>query len=789
MSNIEQNLQKILTSRYGKDVRQSIHDSIHDCYEDGKAGATDLVAREQIANLVANNNPTDGNSELLDIRVGADGTTYKSAGEALRGQISTMSIRDLFAISSIGYIRKGDQLLVKQYPYVHTQPIFCNSNCTIVTEGLDYNNPYVDAITFYDENNNYIGSAESENNITIPENTAYCIVSYLLTNTAFKKFYIYTSAHSNRRPFTLYLDNYLQISNLINEMNNNPKLLETISRKYIPIMNGKNLFNKDAGDIVKDHFLNDDGTPVTDQIYGYEISHYILVEAGEYYITNANYGGAYGCAYDKNFKCIAVTKEHIYRMPENSVYFRISYTSNIRNIIYFEKGQTHDKYEPFYYWYELEKSVQELEDEVYGGDSNKPKTVILPTDLYVIKDYALPIYYENILFKSFHDAGDLYFSSGQRFSRLQKMLLSTSGTDDFSISLIENLKVKQTFNKKIHVTDKSKLSGKTINLLFVGDSFTDIGSYIAEVETLLENAGATVNLIGTCGNSVFKAEGLSGGTLSNTFLTSSAGVSRIVEVSGVTQAPNTGYPGRTYKDSNNNEWIIRGSKIMGNGSGKMVVTKYGAVESDFTSFPTSGVLTKVSEGGEGDEIISYSNPIKGYYNPFINPETHVLDISYYLSYWGFPNPDVVIFQFTWNDFGTWAADSVLNKVVNNFKSAVDHVHSNLPNAKIILSIEPYGPPAQDNNNRDWNGKKYAVLLFAEKMIEMFESEEYKSFVTIAPSYACVDLINAYSSSEVVPSDRYPDIKEISGGDGVHPGTGMLQISDCLYPIIAYHLTN
>ena len=48
MSNIEQNLQKILTSRYGKDVRQSIHDSIHDCYEDGKAGAVDLVAREQL---------------------------------------------------------------------------------------------------------------------------------------------------------------------------------------------------------------------------------------------------------------------------------------------------------------------------------------------------------------------------------------------------------------------------------------------------------------------------------------------------------------------------------------------------------------------------------------------------------------------------------------------------------------------------------------------------------------------------------------------------------------------
>ena len=86
-SKIAQYLNKILEAVYGKDVRQGIHDAIWQCYEDGKTGAVDLVAREQIANLVANNNPTDGNSELIDIRVGADGKTYTSAGEAVRSQI------------------------------------------------------------------------------------------------------------------------------------------------------------------------------------------------------------------------------------------------------------------------------------------------------------------------------------------------------------------------------------------------------------------------------------------------------------------------------------------------------------------------------------------------------------------------------------------------------------------------------------------------------------------------------------------------------------------------------
>lgn len=48
MSNIQTFLEKILSARYGKDVRQSIHDAIHQCYEDGKAGSVDLTAREEI---------------------------------------------------------------------------------------------------------------------------------------------------------------------------------------------------------------------------------------------------------------------------------------------------------------------------------------------------------------------------------------------------------------------------------------------------------------------------------------------------------------------------------------------------------------------------------------------------------------------------------------------------------------------------------------------------------------------------------------------------------------------
>lgn len=43
---ITEDLKAILQARYGKDVRQSIHDAIKQCYDDGKAGVIDLEARK-----------------------------------------------------------------------------------------------------------------------------------------------------------------------------------------------------------------------------------------------------------------------------------------------------------------------------------------------------------------------------------------------------------------------------------------------------------------------------------------------------------------------------------------------------------------------------------------------------------------------------------------------------------------------------------------------------------------------------------------------------------------------
>lgn len=196
MSNIEQNLQKILTSRYGKDVRQSIHDSIHDCYEDGKAGAVDLVAREQIATLVANvPEGSTKDSELVDIRVGFDGSSYTSAGEAVRGQANLIlkekaSKLDLYGEIELSVSLYNEHKLID--PSGH-QIDYSNGNVYKIdlvsdSKKIRYQNfkSGTYGIAIYNSKNSVIGGNATSSyetgsfvEINLPENSSYILASYL----------------------------------------------------------------------------------------------------------------------------------------------------------------------------------------------------------------------------------------------------------------------------------------------------------------------------------------------------------------------------------------------------------------------------------------------------------------------------------------------------------------------------------------------------------------------------------------------------------------------------------
>ncbi len=537
---------------------------------------------------------------------------------------------------------------------------------------------------------------------------------------------------------------------------------------------GKNLLNIDDADYVEGYYLN--GSGVVTANTSFSISGYIDVTDIESIAINYALTGGYVHFYDSAKTRLSGTGSGtVFSKPSGAIYFRASVLHAVENK-QIEAGTVSTYYEPYTEYTQLGDVRKQCYDEL--------PYPVLPSTLYFVKNIESSMYFENIFKRNLGDAVALYSNKGTSYNRLIKFLFTTTATSTMTLQTIQALKKGLSASVAYIVKDAALNSGKTVNILAIGDSFTDKKTFYAKIISLLSANGLTVNQIGTCGDASTKTESLSGGTLQNVFLSTDSGVARIVTVSGMTTLPETSYPGTFYTDDNGDQWTLRGGKIDGSGAGYVVVTKFGAVETDFDDFPAAGTLTKVAgQDKEGDDTILYSAVQSGYFNPFINPTSGELDISNYLEFWSFADPDIIILQFTWNDLSTWSYDRVIQLIVDKFVTAVDHIHTNLPSAKIVLSIEPFGSV---NGNLDWHGKKATVLRFVELMLSTFEDDSaYNTFTYIAPSYAFVDLVNGYATTNVIPSSAYTDITERSGGDGIHPATaGMEQIGTCIYQIIS-----
>ncbi|CBL26414.1 hypothetical protein RTO_18580 [[Ruminococcus] torques L2-14] len=437
-----------------------------------------------------------------------------------------------------------------------------------------------------------------------------------------------------------------------------------------------------------------------------------------------------------------------------------------------------------------------------------PLQAVPPERLIVQKGKQTVLYMENMI----KNANILPKSVSQSvLTNIGNMAYTTPSSDvaDKPITYHFEDCLRRTVDETKKYSVVSAPSKDTLNVLCIGDSFTDIGTYVGTVKNDIEEDGITVNQIGNMGVSGKRHEARSGGTWE--FVTTRQGRAIIVNVRGVTNLPTTGYPGTTYQDKNGFKWTVRGVTVDSNGNGKLILgsfnvdSNYGSSSSNITTdadtaannIPTSGTLTKTSNAStglitsSGDDTITYSGVEKIYYNPFWNPTSDELDFNYYINKWNYNSPDVVVFSIGYNDVGNGKYHTVesLAPIIAKAKVAVDRMHADYPNAKIVLNVNPLGYGGDTSNEISESMRSNNQITYYEALINEFgETTEYKSYVVVCPSFMFVDRVDAYNLKTVTIGRRIS--KTITtAGDVTHCNTdGMNQIADSIVAYI-YYLIN
>ena len=171
----------------------------------------------RIDNIIANGTPTEGNTELIDIRTGADGALFSTAGSAVRGQISNAnhqidklnSLSENFlalgvvpwTIRKHGYFRydTGEFYNVTRYETGYAT-LYGASGQRFLYRGRGTGSTA--SVLYYDSNDNYLGGEQYNENyyheITVPTtidnknvNKVIFASSYDTSNTSYLTFEIY----------------------------------------------------------------------------------------------------------------------------------------------------------------------------------------------------------------------------------------------------------------------------------------------------------------------------------------------------------------------------------------------------------------------------------------------------------------------------------------------------------------------------------------------------------------------------------------------------------------------
>lgn len=528
-------------------------------------------------------------------------------------------------------------------------------------------------------------------------------------------------------------------------------------------LNTKNLFNPQKAVIING--------------YNFIRSEFIPISKGEALTASTNTTlWQTNCAlYDANFNILADSKIYIkdnsktvtLKWIEGAAYAKFEFR-NISDLNQIEKGEKATNYER------------------YTNNRDLLKILSLPSSIPLLTNYNYSIFTDNIIYKTANTESGFYIKDYPIYNDRFIIESSIAGSIEKEFRIYNNNQVDNSGFLNFTFYDPEKYRGKEINILTIGDSFGDIGTFIESIKNKMNSYGININLLGTHNKiETRKSESLSGGNLKNYILTPS-GDGATITATNITEdnhIPQSTYGSPQYQDANGTKWSIIGNKKMKDGSYKLRLGKWNNDGTWGQVIPPTGDLIKIENKGEGLEKITYTNGESCPFNPFWNPQTEKPDFNYYIKYWEFNTPDIIILQFTWNDLPNYASKQKCEIFASNLETVIDIIHSQLPDCKIIFSIEPAGAIYSNKGTYFIDGSHYTRLLLNDVLQQEFDKTKFP-FLYIAPSYAFVNRRKSFNSTTETPNPDYPtdNIEYVS--DGIHCNTnGMKQIADCIMPYI------
>ena len=363
-----------------------------------KADKSEVTAvNSRVDNIIAHNDDTDGNSELIDLHLGADGTEYSSAGTAVRSQIGHLKLlhertegqMNLFNKEAFTpdceYITDTRQIVPNSKGYGLSEMIPVNVGDVLFysKDGTEFNVEYTYG---FDVTGEYVDGSKviRATSYTVPQGVEF--IRICTKNENIDLLQIEYDGVSDYKPFTNMGEIVGSLKNIDSRVSEFSQKIERLKLLHERTEGQMNLFNKEA--FTPDCEYITDTRQIVPNSKGYGLSEMIPVNVGDVLFYSKD-GTEFNVEYTYGFD---VTGEYVdgskviratsYTVPQGVEFIRICTKNENIDLLQIEYDGVSD-YKPFTNMGEIvgslkniDSRVSELEDIVNPQPTTSPLAVI-----------------------------------------------------------------------------------------------------------------------------------------------------------------------------------------------------------------------------------------------------------------------------------------------------------------------------------------------------------------------------------------------------------------------------